>query len=213
MKIRGRRFFLVLALALCLPITAAMAGGDVNVIFGKKMIDDSDLEDLDVDDQDQFGIAVSLGFGNWPVELAIDLLSSSDDNTAVYADPAYSYNLQYNVDVDTTELSFGVRKYWGKRGRPYVGGGLGFTQLDGSVTAVRTFGQTTFTDRILDDDDSDLSFWVNGGYVWLFGRSFNLGVDVRYSDSDAKLSISESSSSVKFDSGGTHVGVMLGYHW
>lgn len=210
MNIRGRWLILFLALTVCLSTSATMAGGDANLFIGWKSIDDDAFESTGVDDQPEFGVAVSLDF-EWPVVLAIDLLSSSDDSTRTI--PA-TFPVQQTTDVDTLELDIGVRKFWKKgRARPYIGGGLAFIQLDAKQTTLTTILGNTVADTLIDDDDTGIGVWVNGGVLWTFDKGFNIGVDARFSDADGDLSAKGFSSEQEFSSGGFHLGLMLGYNW
>jgi hypothetical protein len=149
---------------------------------------------------------------DWPVALAVDLLSSSEDSSRSVVT---SYALEYQTDVETTELGVGVRKFWGTKLRPYVGGGLAYVRLDGKQTMTGTLGADLrlFSDTVVDDSDAGLGYWINAGLLYRLGRHVNIGLDLRRSDADAKLSPNQASSSVELDSGGTHYGVMIGYHW
>ena len=75
---------LLFALVLCLSTSSAMAGGDANVIFGQKSLSEGEFDDLRVDGQPEFGVSVTLDF-QWPIALAIDLLSTSDEETETTA--------------------------------------------------------------------------------------------------------------------------------
>jgi opacity protein-like surface antigen len=205
----SKRLALILILAPCLSTGLVFAGGDANFFYGQKSISDDVIESAGVDGQTQYGVAVSLEF-NWPVALAIDLMSSSDSQTQEV--PANN-PLFFSTDVDTTEFDVGVRKYWMEKIRPYVGGGLAWVQLDGQQVESGELGGAPFVDTIVDDDDSDLGFWLNAGFLYQIGEHFNIGVDLRYSDSEATLTPTGGGESRDFDSGGTHYGVLLGYHW
>jgi len=200
----------VLGLLLC--GTASASSRDVNVIFGEKALSEDLLDASGVDNQAQVGVAVTLDF-DWPVALAIDLLSSSEDETQSVASQLGP--LSVDTKVETLELNVGVRKYWGTTNRFYVGGGLAYVQLDAKQTESGTLGPgSEFTDLILDDDGNGVGLWLNGGYVHRFGDHFNVGVDVRYSDAEADLTpVGAGASKLTLDSGGLHYGVQLGYHW
>lgn len=199
-------------LGLLLCGTAAARSGDVNVIYGEKALDEDRFDESGVDKQPQIGVAVTLDF-DWPVALAIDLLSSSEDETQSVASELGP--LTVDTDVETLELNVGVRKYWGTRDRVYVGGGLAYVQLDVKQTESGTLGPgSEFTDTILDDDGNGIGLWLNVGYVHRFGDHFNVGLDVRYSDAEADLTPEGSGASeLTLDSGGLHYGVQLGFHW
>jgi hypothetical protein len=202
----------LLVLLLCAGAGPALAGGgDANLLFGQKSLSEDALDDAGVDSQSQFGVSVTLDF-QWPVMLAIDYMSSSDDATRMI--PA-AFPLQLDTDVDTTELNLGVRKFWGAdKIRPFVGGGLALVQLDARQTESGTLGPgAPFSTLIVDDDGSGIGLWINGGFLYRAGEHFNVGFDVRYSNADADLSTAQVGSDLSLDSGGIHYGVALGYHW
>jgi opacity protein-like surface antigen len=98
--------------------------------------------------------------------------------------------------------------------RPFVGGGVAFIQLDVLQTESGMLGPgAPFSTVIVDADDSGVGLWINGGLLYRVGNHFNLGLDVRYSDADADLSVPQVGSDLGLDSGGIHYGVALGYHW
>ena len=61
------------------------------------------------------------------------------------------------------------------------------------------------TDFPVSDDNNGIGIWLNGGVYWTLSQHFNLGLDLRYSQADVTL--------FDVDAGGTHAGVILGYHW
>ncbi len=208
MMIRGRWLILLCALLACLSTGSAMAGGDANVIFGHKTLSEGKFDDLGVDGQPELGVSVTLDF-QWPIALAIDLLSSHDDRTE-----AISPTVTRRTKVDTLELDLGVRKFWEiKKWRPYVGGGLSMIQLDTKQTKLTDVQGNIVPSTLIDDDDSGVGFWLSGGTLWTLPEGFNLGAELRYSDADGDLTFEQSTSKQSFDAGGFHLGVMLGYHW
>ena len=210
MMIRGRWLILLFALVVCLSTSSAMAGGDANVFFGQKQVAEGEFEDLGVDGQPQIGVTVSLDF-EWPIALAIDLLSSHNDETRTI-DAAFP--VMRRTKVDTLELDLGVRKFWEiKKWRPYVGGGLALVRLDlKQTTSVDILGNIV-QDTLIDDDFSGVGFWLSGGTLWTLPEGFNLGAELRYSDADGDLGSEGFTTKESFDAGGYQAGVMLGYHW
>jgi opacity protein-like surface antigen len=199
-------------LFLCLSALPALAAGDANLFLGRLDSSEDLFDAAGVDGQSEWGVTVSLDF-DWPVMLAVDLLSSSDDSTRTVVT---AYELQYRTDVDRTELDVGVRKLFlaERRLEPYVGGGLAWMRLDVRQVAMGSLGpMTEFTDTILDDDDSSFGFWLNAGLLYRIGSHLNIGVDVRYSDAEVELRPVDSTSDLRLDSGGTSYGLLLGYHW
>ena len=208
MMIRDRWLILLLALVVCLTTSSAMAGGDANFLFGYKMLSEGDFDDLGVDNQPELGVSVTLDF-QWPVALAIDLLSSHDDTTQAIAP-----TVMRRTEVDTLELNIGVRKFWEiKKWRPYVGGGLAMIQLDAKQTTSTNILGNIVEDTLIDDDDSGVGFWLSGGTLWTLPEGFNVGAELRYSDAEGDLTSEGFTSKQSFDAGGFHLAVMLGYHW
>jgi opacity protein-like surface antigen len=187
-----------------------MAGGDANVLFGYKWLTEDKLKDLDVDGQPEIGVSVNLDF-QWPIVLAIDLLSTHTDKTRT-TDAAFPVTTK--TKIDTLELDLGVRKIWEiKKWRPYVGGGLAMIQFDAKQTTSIDILGNIVQDTLIDDDYSTVGFWVGGGTLWTLPEGFNLGAELRYSDADADLTSEGFTAKQSFDAGGYHIGVMLGYHW
>lgn len=209
---RAARWILILALAVCLPLAPATLADDVNIFFGQKSLGEDEFDVAGVDGQSQFGVVMNFEF-DWPVVLAVDILSSSDDNTRNIVTGIEDYDLAFTTKVDTMELDVGVRKFWDWKIEPYIGGGIAYIQLDAKQTEFGSFLGNPFSDVLLDDNDSTLGFWVDAGFIYRLGGKFNLGLDLRYSDSSADLTPAGFDESVKLDSGGTHYGITLGYHW
>src|SRR5262245_57462942 len=208
-----RRRWLVLAGAfgviLASPAVAPAAEtvGSVNFSVGKTKLD-QDLEPAD--DQTGFGVQMSFGKEGWPVLFAIDLMFSAGDGTQSYS----YYGLYYgklDVDVRTNEFAVGVRKEWGKKSiHPFIGGGLQwtYTNVDADFIA---FGVTTAP--FVDDSDSSVNYWANAGLYWRLGKHFNLGVNVRYRDSEATLREEFFGTEADFDTSGVHYGALFGVGW
>jgi hypothetical protein len=190
----------------------AEGGGDINLYLGQRSASDDSLELAEVDSPFQSGVWISLDF-DWPVVLAIDFLSSSDDDLVSISS---AFPLRYNTWVDTFELDLGVRKYWGQdRFLPYLGGGLAWVQMDVKQIQSGDFGVpgSEYSDLVLDDKDSGAGMWACGGFLFRATEKLNLGVDIRYTDSDVKLDVIGVSADLKIDSGGIFYGAMIGYHW
>ncbi len=150
---------LILVTSLCIPGLAIADGrGDVTFIFGTKLLDDGEWGSLD--EQDAYGVEFSWGDESWPFLIAIDFLSSNDE--------------QGNLEGTTREIDVGVRKIWERgRVRPYIGGGFAF--IKGEVEGGPS------------DDDSAVGGWIGGGVLWRLGPRFNLGFSVRVSRAEPEL--------------------------
>jgi hypothetical protein len=175
----------ILVTFLCVPgLAIADNRGDVNFIFGTKLLDDGEWGSLD--EQDAFGVEVSWGQDSWPFLIAIDLLTSNDDQNILGA----------KWEGTTREIDVGVRKIWEKgRVRPYIGGGFAFISGEVERTGVGS------------DDDSAFGGWIGGGVLWRFGSRFNLGFSVRVSRAEPEIA------GVDFESGGEFAGLALGWSW
>jgi opacity protein-like surface antigen len=212
-----RRGWVLLVLAAMMLVTPAWAGGgDADLFLGQRRVSDDTLEDLNTDEPSQIGVLVSLDF-DWPVVLALDLMSSSDDSTLTDTEGQISSKLM--TDLDILEFNVGVRKLWGKKARPYVGGGLAVARVEGQIVEQFSFGgdpADPFT--ILDDSDTGFGYFLDAGFKYTFFRHFNLGIDLRYSDASVTLQGTplgpgEEGPKVDVEGGGTQVGVLLGFRW
>lgn len=167
---------------------AAASTGNVNILLGQKTLDDNDWEPIEK--QPAFGILVDFRMEDWPVNIAVDLLGSKDDDTISGTD----------VEGSTTEIDLGVRWIYEELGqiKPYVGGGLALLSAEVKADA----GPVSVS-----DDDSTVGFWLNGGVYYTFAEHFNVGLDLRYSQGDVDLM------GTSADAGGFTAGLLLGYHW
>ena len=209
---RAARWTLIAALATGLPLGQAALADDVNIFYGQKSLGEDEFDVAGVDGHTQFGVMMNFEF-DWPVALAVDILSSSDDNTVDIVTGIEDYDLAFTTSVDTMELDVGVRKFWDWKVEPYIGGGIAFIQLDAKQTEFGSFFGNPFSDIVLDDDDSGFGLWLDAGFLYRLGRNFNVGLDIRYSNSSGDLTPVGFDESLKLDSGGMHYGVVLGYHW
>ncbi len=213
--IQSKRWVLMLVLGPFLFAAPVLAGGgDVNVLFGQKSLSEDTLDDAGVEGQSQFGVSVTLDF-QWPVMLAVDLLSSSEENVQTSNLGVPGASLRLETDVDTTELAVGVRKFWGRNNfQPFVGGGLAYVQLDARQMESGTLGPgIPFSTLVVDDDDSGIGLWLNGGVLYRLGGQINVGLDVRYSDASADLTPAQAGPDLGLDSGGIHYSLAVGFHW
>jgi hypothetical protein len=180
----------ILAVILVLFSVNAFAGswtGNANLFLGQKKLNKNDWDPADK--QAEAGLLFDFRPVEWPVSIAIDLLASEDKVTVA----------GLKIKASTTEADLGLRKIWeisGSSIRPYIGGGVAF------VNAKLKERNTNVS-----IDDNGTGYWLDGGAYWTFNESFNLGLELRYSNADVTLL----GSNVK--AGGTHAGVVLGYHW
>jgi len=136
-----------------------------------------------VEDQSEFGIHVDFRRQEWPVNIAIALLGSNGKEHIRGVD----------IEGSTSELRFGVRKIWEptQTMRPFFGGGLCLVNAEIDVEG---YGS---------DEASDLGVWISGGIYWTLSNSFNLGFELGFSQGGETL----------LEAGGSHAGLILGYHW
>jgi len=153
---------------------------DVNFILGVKMLEEDDW--APVEDQSEFAVSSTFGGVDWPVHIALDLVASADDNE----------DFGFKIEGSTLELDVGARKIWGKKTRPFIGGGLAL--INGEFEA--------FT---LSDDDDALGAWLDAGVFWRLGRRFNIGIEARISWAEITLF------GMDGEAGGEHIGLILGF--
>lgn len=204
------RWVPILGLALGLLAVGEASGGDLNLLYGRKSLAENQISDLQVDDQTEVGLALSLDF-DWPVLLALDILRSSE--TSEIGVEAVNPTVLL-TEVNTLELNVGVRRTFGKRAQPFVGAGLAWIELGARQIAweeaVPGNPQPT---TIIDDENGSLGFWVEFGFVYRVGRGFNLGVDLRMSQASVSVSPEDFPGSVTLNAGGLHGLLFVGYHW
>lgn len=181
--------------------------GNVNAVLGVKTLDDDEWEPAD--EHDEIGVMVDFGPASWPVAFTVGALRSDADETT--GDPASGITV--GLEAEVLELSFGVKKIWtpGRTVRPYIGGGVTRVSAEatGRVAGVSSTPPVTivFETIVGPEEDDAIGPWIAGGVYWTLGDAFNLGVDLRYSSADVELF------GVDADAGGTHAGLLLGYHW
>lgn len=190
----GASLVLVTA-SLVAPVS--LAGGNINGLIGQKNQDKNFSDTESVQDQDMLGLMLDWGSEGWPVNFAIDLISSSKDTN----DNAFNVKVKGSTFV----ADVGVRWYFvkGKIFEPYVGGGLNYTSAK-----VETDGAS----NDLEFDDSALGYWLNGGIKWVFAEHFNVGGDVRWDK--AEISTEDGLGNTHdIEAGGLGYGLILGYRW
>jgi len=180
----------ILAVILMLSFINASADawtGNVNLFLGQKNLNKSDWDPADK--QAEAGLLFDFRPVTWPVSIAIDILASEDK----FTDGGLKFT------ASTSEADLGLRKIWeisDSSIRPYIGGGVAF--VNGKIKERSTN---------VSIDDNGTGYWVNGGVYWTLAESFNVGLELRYSNADVTILGSD----VK--AGGTHAGLILGYHW
>jgi hypothetical protein len=156
--------------------------GNVNFIIGGKGLD-SDWEPNE--DQGEFGAEVTWGPADWPIAFATDILASSAGGDL----------LGIEINDQSSELAFGVRKIWeAGRARPYIGGGIA------KIDAQREANGVT-------NEDSTLGGWIGAGIFWRLGSRFNIGLAARVSRGEVTVA------TTKGEAGGSHAGLILGWGW
>jgi hypothetical protein len=178
--------FLFFVAGLIGSVARADSKGHVNFILGEKAMD-NDWEPND--SQKEVGIDVTWGPSDWPIAFATD----------VYGASASANILGFEVNDQSSELAFGVRKIWeAGPARPYIGGGVA------KLAVEREVNNDT-------DDDSTLGGWIGGGIFWRLGSRFNIGFAARISRGEVTLM--SSGTPQKTEAGGSHAGLILGWGW
>ncbi len=187
-------------LLLVFAAPAALAGewtGNANLLLGAKAMEEDDWEPL----EEQAEVAIRLDFREkaWPVNLSLDLVGTRAEEDAFYAIPGFG-TAWADIEATTSEWNLGVRKIW--EGfhlvRPYVNGGLAIIHAEVEVS---TLGVS------VDRDDTGVGYFLGGGVYWTLAEHFNLGLDLRYSWAEVGWDGFEG------NGGGSHAGLLVGYHW
>jgi len=188
-----RSVILCLLFAGCLIIgsqaRAVDVTGNLNLIIGQKLLPESDwkMEGIgDLSKQTEFGVLFDIRGKEWPINIAVDLLSSKKTIEIAGID----------VDGKTSELALGVRKYFMEEQmvKPYLGGGL--ANIKGEIS-IESFSIS----------DTKIGPWIDGGLKFNPVKQLNLGVDVRYSYAKTKAE------EFKYQSGGWHWGIFAGWNF
>jgi len=173
---------IIAALVLLLP-TSALAGGEINLFYGQKSLDEDDWGPMDTHQ----AIGLELTFGHeWPVAVAIDFFKTEDDTTFE----------GLKITGETQEIDGGVRYLFRKQKKvqPYLGGGLAFIDAEFSSMGVGI-------------SDSAVGLWIAGGVNFRIGKYFNLGLDLRSSSAEVEMV------GIKGEAGGVYAGVLVGFRW
>lgn len=170
------------------PHPADASQGYVHLFVGQKFLDEDDWEPID--DQTELGIDASFGGDDWPVWINVGLFGSNAEEDLA-ADE--------ELEGTTTELTVGINKTWTRRQfRPYIAGGLAFVNTE--VEFRDDFGT-------IEDDDSAVGLYLQGGGHWRLGSSFNLGALIRFTMADTDVFGGD------FEGGGVHLGLTAGFGW
>ena len=192
----------LVALAALWQTAPAQAGGNVDVFAGQKEVDTNFGEGHDMQEQDALALLTDWGGDNWPVHIAVDMLTGNKD---VNGD-------DFNPDIDgsTGEFDVGVRWYpaKGSHWMPHLGGGVGL--ISGKVRVNNEDPNDPNDD--FGFDDSKLGYWADTGLAYRMGDHFKLGGRVRYSA--AKFdNVTGPGGTEEVDAGGVAYGVNAGWTW
>ncbi len=171
--------------------TGSQAGdwtGNVNAFLGLKTLDDDWLEEFQ--EQTEGGILFDIQKVEWPVSIVVESMYSMGEDVVQ----------GYDIEVATTELLLGAGKTWTPNAtiRPYVRAGINFASAE---------QKTSNGYQSVSVDESGMGYAISGGVYWTISQHFNIGLGVRYS----KATIEFDNDDV--EAGGTHSGLILGYHW
>ncbi len=186
---------LLLLTAAVVPATA-LAGGNTNFAVGQR---DLRGEWEPFDRQWLLGATIDWGRDDWPVHLAWGI------NGSAHREEIYGTI----VDVTAVFVEFSFGALWlpirDRPFRPYIGAG---------IAGIAAAYQIEVLGLIVDDRDQDLGYYANAGIYWRLGRSFNLGVDLRYGGgSEFDLPIPAEAGKTRLDGGYLAYSLLLGFGW
>ncbi|MDH5528119.1 MAG: outer membrane beta-barrel protein [Nitrospirota bacterium] len=167
--------------------------GNVVLFVGAKAMDEAEW--APAHEHGEVGLGMDLQPMGWPVGVDVRLLSSGSDLV-------YEPTLGAWVELNTTELDFGVRKTWGEGGltnvRPYVAGGIAMIDAELFIDGNGASGSGT-------------GIWLAGGVYWILsgasGPGVTLGLELMSSAADADFPFGT------FSAGGGHFNFTVGYHF
>jgi len=187
--------FTLVALAAVAVIAPARAE-DVNLNFypiAPRYLDKDFWDPIET--QYSFGGTVDFGKAGWPLHLAFGLNGSAGDSNNF--DPVAIGGVTGTIN----ELSFGIAKVWDTKGstRPFVSGGVSF--VNARIEADTFLGT-------VDDKDSTIGGWIEGGVYWRLTPHFNFGLFGR-----TLLGTKITLFGVDGDADYWELGPMLGWSW
>lgn len=187
-----RSSFSLLIIATLALSAVAVAGdwtGNINAFLGYKYMDEDDWMD-EFQEQTEGGILFDIQKKDWSVCAVLESMYSMGDDEINGVD----------IEVATTEVLLGVGKTWAPNAtiRPYVRGGIVFA----SVEQEMSYGLESES-----VDGSGTGFGLSGGVYWSISQHFNLGLGVRYTKAELDVE------GYDVECGGTHSGLVIGYHW
>lgn len=168
--------------------------GNINAFMGYKYMDEDDWMD-EFQEQTEGGILFDIQKKDWPVSATLESMYSMKDDEVDGID----------IEVVTTEILLGVGKTWAPNPtiRPYVRGGIVFASVEQDMDD----GSESVT-----LEGSGIGYGLSGGVYWTISQHFNLGLGVRYTK--AELGVEYSGTELfEAECGGTHSGLVIGYHW
>lgn len=193
------RLTAAVVVALAWPcVSLADAGGSageprVNAVFfvGLKTLEGAWQP---VENQLEYGFVSAFGRSDWPVDVAVDFLASSDGGCSYFC-------LSSPSEGSTREIDLGVRKTW-TTGKvlPYLGAGAGILHAKFTVDNGSIFAWSSAT---------GVGFWAGAGLLIRPREHFEFGLDVRYSSAGVDLDFGYGSRRV--DAGGIHYGLVMGF--
>jgi hypothetical protein len=147
---------------------------NANLILGSRALDEDKWGPIE--DHTIYGISIDARRATWPVSVVLGFSTSSEDgNESLVVD---DIRIEGWAESTIWEASIGVAKIWDTSGqmRPFVGGGISAVRTD--LEAVLESPDIDGSARI-DEDDTSLGLYVEGGIVWQFKADFNLGFSGR----------------------------------
>ena len=163
--------------------------GNINAFMGLKTLDSNDWIS-EFQEQAEGGILFDIQKREWPVSIVVESMYSMGDDAVNGVD----------IEVVTTELFLGAGKTWTPNPsiRPYVRAGINFA----SVEQEASNGYLSVS-----VNESGVGYALSGGVYWTISQHFNLGLGARYSKATVEFDDED------VEAGGTHSGLILGYHW
>jgi len=192
---------ILICVFLTLPSLSFCRGttGNINLLFGRKQINDSRLEKSGLGNSAEFGVLIDIkGNKRWPASIEINAFTSNAEE--ILDNTIYGDNIK--VSWSTDEFGVGLRKYLDQQETvgPFLGAGIAW--IHGVFEENDNFNKHTNI-----KSGSALAPWANIGLMFK-GSGINFGINIRQSFGKVNLKGTVIDNKVK--AGGTHTGFFFG---
>lgn len=163
----------------------------------------------------EYGIELDIRDENMPVNIVVGVRSSYRDHVhQVYVGDYFGLPCTMNgkYELRTSEVHLGLKSIVGDGPgwNAFFNAGVSFAQAELNFSRYDYVAGTKYECYEYTYEDSGVGGWAGCGVYYTFGNALNVGCDMRYSTTSVKLTDLENG---RYDIGGLHYGLMVGYHF